>query len=91
MLPRVKQDDDNRGALNLPTVLLGHCSFAASLDCTITVDPAVKKPITLRVVDQPASDILSMISRSIECEYRFDGRDLLTRMESLKQFGPLRQ
>lgn len=51
-------------------------SLARTLDCTITVDPAVKKPLTLRVVDMPATDILVMICRSIECEYRFDGKNL---------------
>jgi hypothetical protein len=50
--------------------------LARALDCTITVDPAVKKPLTLRVVDMPVTDILSMICRSIECEYRFDGKNL---------------
>lgn len=50
--------------------------LARELDCTITVDPAVKKPVTLRVVDMPVTDILSMICRSIECEYRFDGKNL---------------
>ena len=50
--------------------------LARTLDCTITVDPAVKKPLTLRVVDMPVTDILTMICRSIGCEYRFDGKNL---------------
>jgi hypothetical protein len=50
--------------------------LARELDCTITVVPAVKKPLTLRVVDTPASDILSKTCRSIKCEYRFDGTPL---------------
>jgi len=50
--------------------------LARELDCTITVDPAVKKPVTLRVVDMPANDIVVMICQSIKCEYRFDGKNL---------------
>ncbi len=50
--------------------------LARELDCTITVDPAVKKPLTLKGVDMPVTDILIMICRSIECEYRFDGKNL---------------
>jgi hypothetical protein len=50
--------------------------LARSLDCTITVDPAVKKPLTLRAVDMPATDILVMICQRIKCEYRFDGKSL---------------
>lgn len=49
--------------------------LAKALNCTFTVDPAVRKPLTLRVVDTPVVEILSMICRSIECEYRFDGKD----------------
>jgi len=50
--------------------------LARELDCRITVDSAIKKPLTLRVVDTPVSDILSTICRSIQCEYRFDGKNL---------------
>jgi len=50
--------------------------LARELDCRITVDSAIKKPLTLRVVDTPVTDILSMICRSIQCEYRFDGKNL---------------
>jgi len=50
--------------------------LAHELNCTITVNPAVKKPLTLRVVDTPVTDILAMICRSIQCEYRFDGQNL---------------
>ncbi|HSB13623.1 MAG TPA: hypothetical protein VLE22_04140 [Bryobacteraceae bacterium] len=53
--------------------------LARSLDCTITVDPAVKKPLTLRVVDMPATDILSMVCQSIKCEYRFDGKNIFVK------------
>ena len=50
--------------------------LARELDCRITVDSAIKKPLTLRAVDTPVSDILSTICRSIQCEYRFDGKNL---------------
>ncbi len=50
--------------------------LARSLDCTITVDAAVKKAVTLRVVDMPANDVIVMICQSIKCEYRFDGKNL---------------
>ncbi len=50
--------------------------LACSLDCTITVDAAVKKAVTLRVVDMPANDVIVMICQSIKCEYRFDDRNL---------------
>ena len=50
--------------------------LAHELDCKITVDRAVKKPLTLRLVDRPASDIIVRICQSIECEWRFDGKDL---------------
>ena len=50
--------------------------LARELDCKITVDRAVKKPLTLRVVDLPASQILATICQSINCEYRFDGKNL---------------
>ena len=50
--------------------------LALALDCTITVDPALKKPLTLQVVDMPATDIIVRICQSIKCEYRFDGKDL---------------
>ncbi|MBI5083399.1 MAG: hypothetical protein HZB13_02225 [Acidobacteria bacterium] len=50
--------------------------LARELDCTITVDRAVKKPVTLRLVDRPASDIIGTICRSINCEWRFDGKNL---------------
>jgi len=49
--------------------------LAKALNCRFTVDPAVNRPLTLRVVDTPVVEILSMICRSIECEYRFDGKD----------------
>ena len=50
--------------------------LARELDCTVTVDTVVKKPVTLRVVDTPANEILGKICQSINCEYRFDGKDL---------------
>jgi len=50
--------------------------LARELGCTITVDPAVKKPLTLQVVDTPVTDVLTVICRSIDCEYRFDGKNL---------------
>jgi hypothetical protein len=50
--------------------------LAHELDCKITVDRAVKKPLTLRLVDKPASDIIVTICQSIECEWRFDGKNL---------------
>ena len=50
--------------------------LAHELDCKITVDRAVKKPLTLRLVDRPASDIIVTICQSIECEWRFDGKNL---------------
>ena len=50
--------------------------LARSLECDITVDPAVKKAVTLRVVDMPANDVIVQICRSIACEYRFDGKNL---------------
>ncbi len=50
--------------------------LARELGCTITVDPGVKKPLTLQVVDMPVTDVLTVICRSIECEYRFDGKNL---------------
>jgi len=50
--------------------------LAHELDCEITVDRAVKKPLTLRLVDRPASDIIVTICQSIECEWRFDGKNL---------------
>jgi hypothetical protein len=50
--------------------------LARELDCKITVDQAVKKPLTLRLVDRPASDIIVTICQSIECEWRFDGKNL---------------
>lgn len=50
--------------------------LAHELDCRITVDRAVKKPLTLRLVDRPASDIIVTICQSIKCEWRFDGKDL---------------
>jgi hypothetical protein len=49
--------------------------LAKALNCKFTVDPAVNRPLTLRVVDTPVVEILSIICRSIECEYRFDGKD----------------
>lgn len=51
--------------------------LARELDCKITVDRAVKKPLTLRVVDMPANDIIVTICQSIECEWHFDGKNLL--------------
>ena len=50
--------------------------LARELDCKITVDRAVKKPLTLRVGDMPANDIIVRICQSIKCEYRFDGQNL---------------
>jgi hypothetical protein len=50
--------------------------LARELDCTITVDGAVKKPITLNAVDMPAGQILATICRGIGCEWRFDGDNL---------------
>jgi len=50
--------------------------LARELDCKITVDRAVKKPLTLRLVDRSASDIIVTICQSIKCEYRFDGKNL---------------
>ena len=50
--------------------------LAHELDCEITVDRAVKKPLTLRLVDRPASDIIVTICQSIKCEWRFDGKNL---------------
>ena len=50
--------------------------LARELDCEITVDRAVKKPLTLRLVDRSASDIIVTICQSIKCEYRFDGKNL---------------
>jgi len=47
--------------------------IARELGCTITVDPAVEKPLTVQVVDMPVIDVITVICRSIECEYRFDG------------------
>ena len=51
--------------------------LARELDCKITVDRAVKKPLTLRLVDRPASYIIVTICQSIKCEWNFDGKDLL--------------
>ena len=51
--------------------------IARELGCTITVDPAVEKPLTVQVVDMPIIDVITVICRSIECEYRFDGKNLL--------------
>jgi hypothetical protein len=39
--------------------------LARELDCKITVDRAVKKLLTLRLVDRPASYIIVMICQSI--------------------------
>lgn len=50
--------------------------LARELECRITVDRAVQKPLTLRLVDRPASDIIVAICQSIECEWRFDGKNL---------------
>lgn len=50
--------------------------LAHELDCKITVDRAVKKQLTLRLVDRPANDIIVTICQSIECEWRFDGKNL---------------
>ena len=50
--------------------------LASELDCEITVDRAVKKPLTLRLVDRPASDIIVTICQSIKCEWLFDGKNL---------------
>jgi hypothetical protein len=50
--------------------------LAHELNCKITVDRAVKKPLTLRLVDRPASDIIVAICQSIQCEWRFDGKNL---------------
>jgi type II secretory pathway component GspD/PulD (secretin) len=54
-------------------------SLARSLGCTITVDPAVKKAVTLRVVEMTANDVIVMVCQSIGCEYRFDGKDLFVK------------
>lgn len=56
--------------------------LARELDCKITVDRAVKKPLTLRVVDMPAAHILATICQSINCEYRFDGQNLFIKQLS---------
>ncbi len=50
--------------------------LAQELDCKIAVDPEIKKPLTIRVVDTPVFAVLATVCRSISCEYRFDGKDL---------------
>jgi hypothetical protein len=56
--------------------------LAHELDCKITVDGAVKKPLTVQVVDTPASDIIVTLCQSIGCEWRFDGKDLFIKLLS---------
>ena len=62
--------------------------LARELDCKITVDRAVKKPLTLRLVDRPASDIIVTICQSIKCEWNFDGKDLLIKPLSADRSRP---
>ena len=56
--------------------------LARELDCEITVDRSLKKPLTLRVADMPATHILAAICQSINCEYRFDGKNLFVKQLS---------
>ena len=53
--------------------------LAEVLQCRIKVDPGLKTPITLRVVDARIRDILPALSRLIDCEWRFDGTNLFIR------------
>ena len=44
--------------------------------CRFHVDPAVTRPLTMRLVDVPVDAALRMICQSIACEYRFDGTNV---------------
>jgi len=52
-------------------------SLARSLDCEVSIDPAVQQPVTLRVVNVTARTALSAICESIGCRYRLDGKKLV--------------
>jgi type II secretory pathway component GspD/PulD (secretin) len=52
-------------------------SLARSLDCEVSVDPAVRQPVTLRVFNVTARTALSAICESIGCRYRLDGKKLV--------------
>ena len=58
-------------------------SIASSLGCEFSVDSAVQQPVTLRVVNVTARTALSVISESIGCQYRLDGKKLV--IEPLRQ------
>jgi hypothetical protein len=45
-------------------------------ECFFWVDPAVTRPLTMRLVDVPVYSVLPMICQSIGCEYRFDGTNV---------------
>jgi type II secretory pathway component GspD/PulD (secretin) len=72
-------DLGKRVTINVTQVAPGEAFefIARELGCTITVDPAVEKPLTVQVVDMPVTDVITVICRSIEREYRFDGKNLL--------------
>jgi hypothetical protein len=54
--------------------------LAKDLQCKIKVDPALKTPITLRLVDaRLGADILPTLAKVIDCEWNFDGTSLFIR------------
>jgi len=53
--------------------------LAKVLECKIRVHPALTTPITLRMVDARINDILPVISKLIDCEWTFDGKDISVR------------
>ena len=54
--------------------------LAQTLQCRVKVDRALKTPITLRMVDaRVGTDVLPALSKLIDCEWRFDGKNLFIR------------
>jgi len=52
-------------------------SLARSLDCEVSIDPAVQQPVTLRVANVTARTALGAMCESIGCRYRLDGKKLV--------------
>jgi len=76
---RAQTDLGKRVSIDVNTVTPQEAfgSLARSLDCEISVDPAVQQPVTLRVFNVTARTALSAICESIGCRYRLDGKKLV--------------